>query len=229
MRRRRLRVPGPPRGALARPWRQAELVALDFEATGLDLDLDTIVSFGVVPVRAGRVVLGEGLHQLIDPHVPPSPRSQTIHGLRPVDLAGAPRLEEARVRLRDALQGRFLLVWFAEVEVGFLAAIFGGRASTWRRRTIDVRNLAIAADGAPDEARGRPGYALTRLAARLGVPVADPHSALDDALVTAQLFLVLADGLRAGPELTVRGLLDLSGAGGRMWRRGRPRRAASAG
>lgn len=190
-------------------------MALDFEATGLDPERDTIVSFGVVPVRAGRIVLGEGLHQLIDPHVPPSPRSQTIHGLRPVDLAGAPLLEEARERLREALRKRFLLVWFAEVEVGFLAAIFGGRASRWRSRTIDVRNLAIAADGAPDEARVQRGYGLSWSAARLRVPVANPHSAFDDALVTAQVFLVLADRLRVGPEPTVGALLGLSGAGGR--------------
>jgi DNA polymerase III epsilon subunit-like protein len=31
-----------------------------------------------------------------------------------------------------------------------------------------------------------------------GVPVADPHHALDDALVTAQLFLVLAARWEAG-------------------------------
>lgn len=212
MRRRQLRVARPPRRALRRSWRQAELVALDFEATGLDLERDTIVSFGVVPVRAGRIVLGEGLHQLIDPHVPPSPRSQAIHGLRSADLAGAPRLEEARERLRDALAGRFLLVWFAEVEVNFLAAIFGGGASRWRRRTIDVRNLAIAADGAPDEARVQPGYGLSRSAARLGVPVADPHSALDDALVTAEMFLVLATRLITRPEPTIGELLDLAAA-----------------
>ncbi len=79
--------------------------------------------------------------------MPPSPRSQTIHELRPQDLAGSPRIDEARAALRAALEGRFLLVWFADVEVSFLAAIFGGGKRRWRRRTIDVRELAMAADG----------------------------------------------------------------------------------
>ena len=218
MRSRRLKVEPPPRGTLHRPWREAEFAALDFEATGLDFQRDTIVSFGVVPVRGGRIVLGEGVHQLVDPHVPPSARSQTVHELRPMDLAGAPRPSEARELLRDRLRGRTLLVWFAAVEINFLSVIFGGSLASWRRRTIDVRNLAIVADGAPLSARVQPGYSLSWSAGRLGVPVADPHSAFDDALVTAQAFLVLTGRLPVGPEATVAELHHLAGNGGGMFR-----------
>lgn len=202
-------LPTPPPRARAVPWREFEYVALDFETTGLDFSSDTVVSYGVVPVRRGRAIVGESAHQLIDPHVPPSPRSQTIHELRPQDLEGSPSLAQARVELRAALDGRYLLVWFADVEVHFLNAIFGGGRRRWRRRTIDVRNLAIAADGGSGSARGKPGYPLSGTAARYGVPVADAHQALDDALVTAQLFLVLADKLPRHPDPTVRELVRL--------------------
>jgi DNA polymerase-3 subunit epsilon len=188
-----------------------EFASLDFEATGLDFDRDTIVSFGVVPVRSGRVVLRDAVHQLIDPHVPPSTRSQKIHELRPQDLAGSPRLAQAREHLRDAIAGRHLRVWFADVEVHFLSAIFGGTVGSWRRRTIDVRNLAIEADGAPRSARAQLGYGLSWAAGRLGVPVADPHDALDDALVAAQAFLVLATRLPDAPDPTVADLLRAAG------------------
>ena len=198
----------PPR-ARAVPWREIEYVALDFETTGLDFRSDTVISYGVVPVRHGRAIVAESAHQLIDPHVPPSPRSQTIHELRPQDLAGAPSLAEAREQLREALDGRYLLVWFAGVEVHFLATIFGGGKRRWRRRTIDVRNLAIAAEGLGGPARDKPGYPLTATAERYGVPVADAHQALDDALVTAQLFLVLAGKLPRSPDPTVRELVRL--------------------
>jgi DNA polymerase-3 subunit epsilon len=186
------------------PWRTVRYAALDFETTGLDFRTDTIVSFGVVPVEAGRAVMRRAVHQLIEPLVPPSPRSQTIHELRPLDLAGSPTLTEARATLRDALAERFLLVWFADVEVNFLDAIFGGGVRRWRRRTIDVRNLAIAVDGGGVDERDRQGYALSATAERWGVPVANPHEALDDALVTAQLFLVLVSKLAAGVEPTLK-------------------------
>ena len=198
-----MRVPGPPRRVRRRSWREVEFVSLDFEATGLDFARDVIVSFGVVPVRGGRVVLADARHQLVDPDVPPSVLSQKIHELRPQDLAGAPPLDQAKLALRDAIRGRYLLVWFADVEVHFLAAIYGGSPSRWRRRTIDVRNLAIEADGAPASARRDFGYGLTSTAGRLGVPVANPHDALDDALVTAQAFLVCATRLSRGTDPTV--------------------------
>jgi DNA polymerase III subunit epsilon len=194
----RVALPSAPRHSRRLRWRDALFASLDFETTGLDFDTDTIVSFGIVPVSMGRIQMRNAVHQLIDPHVPPTPRSQTIHGLRPQDLRGAPPLPEVLGTLRRALDQRFLLVWFAEVEMHFLRTIFGGSVRRWRRRTIDVRNLAIAADGLPGEARTHPGYPLTATAERFGVPVADPHDAFDDALVTAQLFLVLTSRLFGG-------------------------------
>jgi DNA polymerase III epsilon subunit-like protein len=64
-------------------------------------------------------------------------------------------------------------------------------------------------DGAPTGARRDRGYALTTTAERHGVPVADPHDALDDALVTAQLFLVLVGKLPGRPEPSARELTAL--------------------
>ena len=44
------------------------------------------------------------------------------------------------------------------------------------------------------------------------MPVSDPHDALDDALVTAQLFLVLAGRLPGRPTPTARELAALHAA-----------------
>jgi DNA polymerase-3 subunit epsilon len=182
-------APRPPsRGERREAWRRATFASLDFETTGLDYRRDDIVSFGVVPVRAGRVVLREAVHQLVAPGVPVSPASVRIHQLLPGELASAPGLSVARGTLADALAGRFVLAWFAELEIAFLARTFGNPRRSWRRRTIDVRRLSLAVEGLPPDSR----VTLTSAAERLGVPVASPHDALDDALVAAQLFLVLA-------------------------------------
>jgi DNA polymerase III epsilon subunit-like protein len=55
------------------------------------------------------------------------------------------------------------------------------------RRAVDVRRLVAELEG---EAHGP--LTLAACAERYEIPVADPHHALDDALVTAQLFLVTA-------------------------------------
>jgi DNA polymerase-3 subunit epsilon len=203
------RRPAAPRARRGLPWREAIYASLDFETTGLDYATDHVVSFGVVPVEDGRVLVGRSVSQLVRPPTDPSPRSQTVHLLRPVDLAAAPAVAVAAHDLREALQRRFVLAWFAEVEIAFLRRTFGGSVRAWRRRVIDVRDLAIAVDGAPPGARRERGYALTPTAERYGVPVADAHDALDDALVTAQLFLVLVGKLPGRPDPTALALTTL--------------------
>jgi DNA polymerase-3 subunit epsilon len=185
------------------PWRSASYAALDFEATGLDFARDRIVSFGVVPVERGRVEVGRAVYDLVDPgDVEVSPASVTIHGLRPVDLRGAEPLAAARDSLERALAGRFILAWHASVEASFLAGLFGTRSRRWLRRCVDVRPMALAL---LDEDAGR--LTLTDAAGRFGVPVADPHHALDDALVTAQLFLVAATKCEARGARSVHDLM----------------------
>lgn len=202
-----VRPPSAPALALRRrPWRQAAFAALDFETTGLDHRRDAVVSFGVVPVRDGRVVVGEGLHQLVAPEIPSTAASMKIHGLLPRDLAEAPPLQEARTALRAALDGRFILAWYADVELAFLRRTFGGGRRAWARRTVDVLRLVMELERAGPGAR----LGLGATAARYGVPVASPHEAFDDALVTAQLFLVLASKLEARGFGSVRSYLRLT-------------------
>ena len=110
----------------------------------------------------------------------------------------------ARRTLRDALDGRFLVTWWAPVEAAFLDRIFGGGLRSWRRRAIDVRELLISLEG-PSAVQ----LTLSQAAERFSVPVASPHNALDDALVTAQLFLVIAAKLPKG--LSARELQRLRG------------------
>jgi len=115
------RPPGPPGFHRSRSWSSVDLVALDFEATGLDLTHDTIISFGVVPIRRRRIEVGESRYQLVDPgDVALSPASIKVHGLRPVDLEGAPPVDAALEALAEAIEGKFIVVWFAAVESALL-------------------------------------------------------------------------------------------------------------
>ena len=187
----------PPRAAARRPWRAASYASLDFETTGLDLERDDVVSFGVVPIEGGRVHPGRSTYREVTPTAALTGTTIVVHGLRPVDLAGAPPLDAVADDLRAALADRYVLAWAADIEAAFLGRTFGRSARWWRTRIVDVLRLAILvrdADG-PDR-----DFSLTAVARRLGVPVEHPHHALDDALTTAQVFLVLL------PELERRGI-----------------------
>ncbi|MGZ6545727.1 MAG: 3'-5' exonuclease [Actinomycetota bacterium] len=200
------------------PWKNVPFASLDFEATGLNFSKDTIISFGVVPVTEGRIDVGDAVYQLVDPvDVPFDRQAIGVHMLRPLDLVDAPSLEAAREALRAALGRRFLITWFAEVEAAFLDKIFGGGRKRWMRRAVDVRRLVAELEG---DAHGP--LTLAACAERYRIPVADPHHALDDALVTAQLFLVTAAKLGERGLHSVAELADAAPPAPLALRRARP-------
>ena len=164
------------------------------------------MSFGLVPVRQGRIDLSEAIYQEVAPDVPPSHRSITIHHLRPMDLVDAPALGDVIQRLRVSLEGRYLLAWSAEIEAAFLARAFGGRVRRWLARTVDVLPLAILVDRLEGRDLAGDSYTLAESVARAGLPVEEAHDALNDALMTAEMFLVLAARLAAFGLQDVRSL-----------------------
>jgi DNA polymerase-3 subunit epsilon len=190
------------------PWRSAAFAALDFETTGLDIDRDDVVSFGVAPIIGARIELAGATYREVSPSSTLRPASIVVHGLRPVDLSGAPRMDEVRPELAAVLDGRIIVAWAAAIEAAFLSRVFDGSARRWRRRIVDVRPLArllLDRDG-----RRPVDGTLSAVARTFGVPVERPHHALDDALTTAQLFLVLMPRLERMGIGTPRRLLRAS-------------------
>ncbi|MGH2657963.1 MAG: 3'-5' exonuclease [Actinomycetota bacterium] len=191
-----------------RPWRNVSFASVDVETTGLDPTRDAIVSFGVVPVEAGRARLDAAVYRVARPDVELSGRSVTVHGIRPVDLDEAPSLSEEVEDLRQALQGRVILAWTAWVEAHFLGRALGGRPRRWEREIIDVRRVVSWLDALEGRGRRRvDGEELVDTAERFGVPVEDAHHALSDALMTAQLFLVVATRLETMGRGRLRSLI----------------------
>jgi len=188
-------------------WRQAPLCALDFETTGLDPARDEIISFGVVPIDGARVRVGGAREGLVRPRRMPEAATIRIHGILPADLAAASEPEEALDPLLGALAGRALIAHAAWVERGFLAPELARRGLALRGPVLDTAELGR-------EWRRRSGRRdtgvpdLGALAAELGLPAERRHTALGDALTTAQVFLALATHLDAGRRraLTIGGL-----------------------
>ncbi len=207
-----MRRPAPPARALRRGWwRDATFAALDFELTGLDARRDEIVSFGVVPILGGRVPVARTVYREVRASIPSSVAAVKVHGLREQDLRDAPPLDEVGDELASTLDGRYLLAWVADVEIAFLRLAFGGSKRWWRRRTLDVYELARAVETSDDDGSPRP-HSLAATAERFGVPLEDAHHALGDAMMTAELFLVLASALdrRACAPRTVRDLARIT-------------------
>ena len=184
------------------PWRRAAFCVVDLETTGLDPRRDAIVAWSAVPVDGGRVVLAGAREGLARPPGAVPAESIRIHGLRELDLAGAPPPEDAADALLEAMTGRVLVAHAAWVERAFLGRLLRTRGARLRGPVLDTSVLGrlwlAERDG-----QAPATLSLGALATALGLPIHRPHRAAGDALTTGQAFIALASLL--GDE-TVRSL-----------------------
>ena len=187
------------------PWRQARLVSVDVETTGLDPQLDRVISFGAVPIVQGRIGSGGAVYGLVNPQRDLPSQSIVIHGIRPQDLLEAPTAPEALRPLAEIVRGAEVIAHAEWVERGFLSKPLRSLGVRLPRKLIDTAQLYRLWEverGRPD-----PGFrSLGDVAEALGLPAHRPHHALGDALTTAQVFLALATHLEQGGRGSIRGL-----------------------
>ncbi len=195
------------RAPLARgriPWRQAHYCVVDLELSGLDPRTDEILSFAAVPIDAGRVVAGNAIYGVCRTTRPIPEESVLIHGIRTVDLADAPPLDEAIQPLIALMTGRVLVAHVSWIESSFLTPVLRRQGVRLRQPVLDTYELGQWWG----RQRGQPlaSTFLGELAGRLNLPVHRPHHALGDALTTAQVFIALATHLDRDRPQTVRSL-----------------------
>lgn len=177
------------------PIKDVDLLALDFETTGLEAEEHSIVSVGLVPFTLGGIQLGQAWHQVVRPEKPLHQTSITIHGITHSEIEQAPDLSEVLDTLFSYLNGRIPVVHYRNIERPFL-----NKALQWRLqeelRFPVIDTMAIEAHLHPDR---NPGFVKRLMGAeplsirlpdsrqRYGLPHYAGHNALIDAIATAEL------------------------------------------
>lgn len=181
-----------------RPLSELILTALDTETTGLDPGAgDEIIAVGAIRIVGGRLLSQEVFESLVATRRPVSLASQRIHGIDPSMLANQPDASEVLPRLARFCADSVLLGHNLAFDLRFLAMQgerVGARFAQPALDTLLLSQLLHGQDGAHD---------LEALAERLGVSVLGRHTALGDAILTAEVFL------RMIPILEYRGFRTL--------------------
>jgi DNA polymerase-3 subunit epsilon len=209
------------RADAARSLAEVSYLVVDTELTGLDPARDDIVAIGAVRMEGGRILVGSGFHELVQPSAALDGRSVVIHRITPTQVADRPRI--------DAVLGPFLERTRGTVLVGHCLALDLAFLNREARRCLgapldlpllDTLSLYgwLRHRHLDHPALQRPlsRISLTELAEAFGIPVETAHSALADAYTTAQLFQ------RFLPLLTAAGITQL----GDLLRIGDPLRQA---
>ena len=172
------------------PIRDVELLALDFETTGLNAKTDKLLSVGYVPVSHGLIKLGQSEHQIINSKGDLHKDNVIIHQIIDSEKANGHALEQVVAQLLKALAGKIMLVHYAHIERTFLqqACIeLYGMAPIFP--IIDTLQLAKKRLDLSDTPYDPENLRLINLREHYKLPSHHEHNALNDAVATAELFL----------------------------------------
>lgn len=171
-----------------------DIVSLDFETTGLDIENDRIVSMGLVTIRQLGIDLKSSSHQLINTNVELPETSVVIHQITDEQQVNGISIAEAIPMLLKQLSGKVLLAHNAKVEIGFLNKICKELYGTdFIIPVIDTQFLAKRSFDRQNKSYKANELRLFNLRKLYNMPAYKAHNALMDAVATAELFLAMVN------------------------------------
>lgn len=175
----------------ATPLLSIDAVVLDTETTGLDPREARVVQIGAVGLRSGLRGENDIFDSLVDPGVSIPSKATEIHGIRNDDVAGQPAFSEIADKLDSYIDGRIVVGHNIGFDLAVLKREHERAGLAWvAPRTLDTNLLARLV------APRLPGHTIENICAWLGIEINDRHTALGDALVTADILSALVPHLR---------------------------------
>ncbi len=168
-----------------------EIVVFDCETTGLNPKTDHIISIGAVKIKGNRILTDEAIHIYINQDKDIDHKSITIHQIRNCDLYGAIPIEEAMERFLYYIGNRPLAGYYLEFDVAmvnkYIKPMYG---ITLPNRQEEVS--AIYYDKKiPTIPQGNIDLRFDTILEDLDLPKLQAHDALNDAIMTALIYLKL--------------------------------------
>jgi DNA polymerase-3 subunit epsilon len=174
---------------LAAGWEQLPLervhfVVFDTETTGLSpLGGDEIISLAGVRIMNRGIVVGETFDRLVDPGRPIPLSSVRFHGITDEQVRGRPGIGQALRAFHEFVGDAVLVGHNGMFDLRFIRLKEPVAGVHFRGPVLDTLALSRFLHD------HTPLHSLDAVARRVGVVVRDRHTALGDALITAQVLL----------------------------------------
>lgn len=181
-----------------RPLAELAYTVFDTETTGLNpAGGDAIIQLGAARIVNGKLLRQETFEQLVDPgrHIPEA--SIPIHGISQDMVTGKPRIAQVLPVFHAYAQDTVLVAHNAAFDMRFLQLQEAATGIAFHQPVLDT--LLLSAVVHPHQESHR----LEAIAERFNITVLGRHTALGDALVTAEIWLRLI------PLLQERGIYTL--------------------
>ncbi len=170
---------------------EKEYVVFDTETTGLDPKKDEILSIGAVRIKENRILTSETFELFLKPSGAIDEKSITIHHIRPCDLEDAIEPLEAVGRFLEFIGSRTLVGYYLEFDVAMIERYI----RPWLG--ISLPNDKIEVSGLYHDYKtalipqGNIDLRFDKIMQDLKIPNMGQHNAVNDAIMTAMIFLKL--------------------------------------
>jgi DNA polymerase-3 subunit epsilon len=175
-----------------RTLRSLTYTVFDTETTGLQPSQgDAIIQMGAVRCVNNKLLRSEHFDQLVDPQRTIPAQTIDIHGITPEMVRGQPVISQVLPAFHRFVQDSVLVAHNAAFDMKFLQLQSRGTGLQFDQPVLDT--LLLSAMVHPNQDSHR----LDAIAERFGITVLGRHTALGDALVTAEVWLRLIPLLEA--------------------------------
>ncbi len=181
--------------------RNLTYVAFDTETTGLNpSEGDEIIQLGAIRVFNGRLLHNETVDQLVNPQRTVPKSSVKIHGIDPDLLPSQPVITEVLPKFHAFVADSVLVAHNAAFDMRFLQLKEDAIGLHFDNPVLDTLLLSSVVHPNLE------GHSLDAIAERFNITIVGRHTALGDALVTAEILLKLI------PLLEAQGIMTLDDA-----------------
>lgn len=171
-----------------RPLHAQRFVVLDLETSGLNMRRDQVLSIGAVVIDNGAIDLSQQFECTLQRDGHQASASTLIHGIAPSEIANGEEPAEALLNFMEFVAGSPVLAFHAEFDQRMLArALKQSLGHRLQHGFFDVAELAPLL--CPKAKLAQAG--LDAWTQYFGLQVQQRHHASADALVTAELALIL--------------------------------------
>lgn len=189
--------------------KDCDILALDFETTGLNIEHDKILSIGYVNIHNGNIDLASAEHMVINANAQLSQQSVKIHHITDSEKDAGIPLSKALEQLLTVMQNKVVLVHFSDIETRFLSQScveqYGYKLYF---PFIDTFKLGQKQLNKEIGEYHPQKLQLDQLRKRFGLPNYQQHNALSDAIATAELFLAQLEHHHQGKNTPVTAIIQ---------------------
>ena len=166
-----------------------EYVSLDTETTGLNPKKDEILSIGAVIIKGNKILMRKTFNIFVKPSHKVSEQSIKIHHIRPIDLENAQDPKIAILQLLEFIGSRPIVGYYIKFDIAMI------NKYTKKFIGIKIPNESIEVSSMYYKTRPKNSeyqfvdLKFDTIMKTLDIPVLGKHDALNDAIMTAMIFL----------------------------------------